>query len=304
MSDNPPWYVQDENGEFVVLAVPPRLKRHPEIVRRGLQLEPAYPMKVGTVYRSSHHTDPPYVVKILDTDTEERDIYLRLLRDLRCPRNPAIPGELTPPEIDHPLLIMPALQRNGMMPISNANLYDTLGFCLQFMEGVEYLHGQHIAHLDLCADNVVTASDVRPQPHPDVIPGKLYIIDFGFSRQLSLGPGAHPAINLPPTQVPKPDGVEYLDPYSWDVYCAADVMREIIQVCIQVLTPEPFPIIIRLYLDWLTARERGCVKPCRCRPSARRARQVLVAIRWAVGIGESVQYAAHRISRLYRSLCP
>ncbi|KAJ2990155.1 hypothetical protein NUW54_g8557 [Trametes sanguinea] len=92
MSDNPPWYVQDENGEFVVLAVPLRLKEHPEIVRRGLQLEPAYPMKVGTVYRSSHHKDPQYVVKILDTDTEERDIYIRLLRDL-CLMN-SEPGRL------------------------------------------------------------------------------------------------------------------------------------------------------------------------------------------------------------------
>ncbi|KAL7284589.1 hypothetical protein ACG7TL_001883 [Trametes sanguinea] len=243
-SGNPPWYVQDENGAFVVLEVPPRLKNHPEIVRRGLQLEPAYPMKVahslrqGVVYRSSHLINPQYVVKILDTDTEERDIYTRLLRDLRCPRNPAIPGELTPPEVDHPLLIMPALQRSGMLSILDASFYEMLGYCLQFMEGVEYLHDQHIVHLDLCTDNVVTASNVRPHPHPDVIPGKVYIIDFDSSRQLSLGPGAHPAIKLPPSQVPKPNGLEHLDPYSWDVYCAADVMREILRVRAEVLWPE------------------------------------------------------------------
>ncbi|KAJ3009921.1 hypothetical protein NUW54_g2632 [Trametes sanguinea] len=216
-----------------------------------------------------------------------------------CPRNPAIPGELTPPEVDHPLLIMPALQQNGMMPILNANLYDTLGFCLQFMEGVEYLHDQHIAHLDLCADNVVTASDVRPQPHPDVIPGKLYIIDFGFSRQLSLGPGAHPAIKLPPTQVPKPNGVEHLDPYSWDVYCAADVVREIIQTS---RGQEPLPIILQVYLRWLTGRERGCVESCRCRPTARRARQVLVAIHWLVGIQESCQGVLRRATGVVQYL--
>ena len=42
----PPWYDKDEHGRIDVLAVPERLRSHPEIQRRGIILaEPAKPVK-------------------------------------------------------------------------------------------------------------------------------------------------------------------------------------------------------------------------------------------------------------------
>ncbi|KAL7282786.1 hypothetical protein ACG7TL_004262 [Trametes sanguinea] len=230
-SDNPPWFAHDSNGGIAILEVPSRLKSHPEVIRRSLELEPANPMKVGVVYVTTYSKDPQYVVKILDTDSEERAIYHRLLQDLDCPRNHTIPAELTSLEAGHPLLIMPFVWLSYSYHIrKDTSLFEKLGFCLQVLEGVEYLHDHKIAHLDLCLGNVVASSNARHQPYPGLTPKKVYIIDFGSARQLSLGPGVQPAIKLPSSQMPKPRGIEYLDPYSWDVYCAADIMRDILEV--------------------------------------------------------------------------
>lgn len=42
------------------------------------------------------------------------------------------------------------------------------------------------------------------------------------------------------------------------------------------------PWIPRRYAQWLVGDERGCTSVCRCRPTARRARQVLTVVRWLV----------------------
>ncbi|KAI9059999.1 hypothetical protein FKP32DRAFT_1656773 [Trametes sanguinea] len=283
-SDNPPWFVRDSNGGINILEVPPRLKSHPEVIRRGLELEPANPMKVGVVYVTRYSKEPVYVVKILDTNTEEREINQRLLQDLACPRNHTIPAELTPLESGHPLLIMPwVLQSYNDHIRQDTSLYDKLGLCLQVLEGVEYLHDHRIAHLDICLGNFVASSNDPHQHYPGLTPRKVYIIDFGCARQLPLGPGVQPAIELPSSQMPKPNGLKYMDPYSWDVYCTADIMRGILE---DNLDGRPLPTIPRLYIDWVSGRERGCMGPCHCRPTARRARQVLVVLRWVTGVWE------------------
>ena len=60
--------------------------------------------------------------------------------------------------------------------------------------------------------------------------GKVYIVDFGQSRQLALGPGRQPPIVLPPSQTQKPGDVTALDPYSFDVYCAGRLMERCLKV--------------------------------------------------------------------------
>ncbi|KAJ2957898.1 hypothetical protein NUW54_g14569 [Trametes sanguinea] len=137
-SDNPPWFARDSNGGIDILEVPPRLKSHPEVIKRGLELEPANPMKVGVVYVTGYSKKPVYVVKILDTNTEEREINQRLLQDLACPRNHTIPAELTPLESGHPLLIMPwVLQSYNDHIRPDTSLYERLGLCLQVLEVCE-----------------------------------------------------------------------------------------------------------------------------------------------------------------------
>ena len=89
-----------------------------------------------------------------------------------------------------------------------------------------YLHSQHIAHLDICIDNFVYdwKTDVNGRMIP---PGFPYLIDFETSQELPLGPGQQTAIELPPSQYPKPGELTHLDPYSWDLYCFG-VLSEVV----------------------------------------------------------------------------
>ena len=53
--------------------------------------------------------------------------------------------------------------------------------------------------------------------------GRLYLIDYGCSRQLALGPGKQPAVELPDTVWPRPrEGITHFDPYAWDMFRLGD----------------------------------------------------------------------------------
>ncbi|RPD66999.1 hypothetical protein L227DRAFT_10966 [Lentinus tigrinus ALCF2SS1-6] len=93
------------------------------------------------------------------------------------------------------------------------------------VEAVELLHRHNIAHMDVAINNFVVAMEHHVQLHDCVELGKIHIIDFGASHQFELGPGQQPAIELPPTQAPKPQGIKRLDPFSWDVYCLGDAFQ-------------------------------------------------------------------------------
>ena len=51
-------------------------------------------------------------------------------------------------------------------------------------------------------------------------------------------------------------------------------------------TNEPLPRIVDNFVKWLIGNERGCAVACRCRPTAREAREVLTMIRRSIGISE------------------
>ncbi|KAJ8469924.1 hypothetical protein ONZ51_g8668 [Trametes cubensis] len=199
---NPPWYEIDEDGEIMILEVPARLKTHPEVIRRGFELEPATPCKIGVVYRTSVLKEPLYYIKILDTDTDEAAVFQRLSHYCRDPRNHTIPGELTPPDAGHPLLITPSLSHFETLALagSDSRLHRTLSMFLQLMEGYNSAQKLLIAQ-DICLGNVV-AAHWGTHHYPGVKPGKVYFIDFGSSLQLPLGPGQQHAITLPPEPVP------------------------------------------------------------------------------------------------------
>ncbi|OSD00597.1 hypothetical protein PYCCODRAFT_1393200 [Trametes coccinea BRFM310] len=287
-SGNPPWYVMDENGQIMPLEVPTRLKEHPELVRRGL--EPVDPSKIGVVYRTFVLKKPLYYIKIVDTSTEEAAVYQRLRLQCMASPNHTIPGEITPPEAGHPLLITPELGDFGLSIMRASSLYDSLARFLQLIEGLEYMHNQHIAHMDICLDNVVAAPLWKDPPYPDVEPGKMYYIDFGSSLQLPFGPGVQRAISLGPSQYALQYDIHNFDPYSWDVYCAALTLR----ATLDAYRRDHWCFITRLYLGWLEGNERGCAGVCRCRPTARRARQLLAGILWCVGIWEGTKNVLRR----------
>ncbi|KAI0331343.1 hypothetical protein GY45DRAFT_1322358 [Cubamyces sp. BRFM 1775] len=292
---NPPWYETDENGKIKVLEVPAGLKFHPEVLSRGFELEPASPCKIGVVYMTSVIKEPLYHIKILGTDSEEAAVFQRLSR-LRDPRNHTIPGELTPPEAGHPLLITPSLSHFESLVGFDAPLSRALDMFLQLVEGVEFMHSSQIVHMDICTSNVVAANRDIVQPYPDVKPGRAYFIDFGSSLQLALGPGQQHAITLPPSQYALTYNITYFDPYSWDVYCAALTMEETLMLC---YNKKP-PLIAQLYVNWLKGKERGCMAVCRCRPTARRAHQALAGILWGVRAWEQLKNALYSIKALLK----
>lgn len=74
------------------------------------------------------------------------------------------------------------------------------------------------------------ATDYEARMDSRLVAWRAYIIDFGTSRQLSLGPGVQAAIPLRYAQVPRPLDMDYFDPYSWDVYCLGKLFEYMMRV--------------------------------------------------------------------------
>ena len=74
---------------------------------------------------------------------------------------------------------------------------------------------------DCVTDNFMYAHDWDVANHQGsdmpVEAGKVYIMDFGQSRQFELGPGRQPAIELPASRIDAPLGMTHFDPFSWDM---------------------------------------------------------------------------------------
>ncbi|KAH9853203.1 hypothetical protein C2E23DRAFT_778132 [Lenzites betulinus] len=296
---NPPWYVFSPDGRCDPAGIPDRLLHHPTIQERGLV--PARPIVPGVVFATV--ANPDFVIKVLNTDREEHAIYKRLLSDMNRSNNHTVPFELT--QTGHPLLIMPFLDRMRWIHEGRWSTPEAMDVILQFVEGVDYLHSLHIVHMDICQMNVLAGREHCTAPlHQDVVVDRLYIIDFDSSKQFALGPGVQPAILLPDTQTDKPNGLELLDPYSWDVYCVGRTIEEVMK---RVQDQSEFrktrpPWIATKCIQWLIGNERGCPGVCRCRPTARTALRVVKLLVRVVYVVEGCRWMTRTILRLWPSL--
>ncbi|KAH9846054.1 hypothetical protein C2E23DRAFT_744990 [Lenzites betulinus] len=293
---NPPWYVFSPDGEFDPGAIPDRLLHHPELQERGMV--PVVPINPGVVFSTA--TYPDFVIKVLNTDREELAIYNRLLNDMKRSNNHTIPFELT--RTGHPLLIMPYIDSILSMYHRNWSPREAMDVILQFVEGIDYLHSLHIVHMDICRMNVMagTGEHVTAPLHQDVVKNRLYIIDFDSSKQFALGPGVQPAITLPETQTAKPNGLELLDPYSWDVYCIGRTLEGIVKYQYERSNNQP-SWIVEQYIRWLIGNERGCPGVCRCRPTARTALRAIKLLVRVVDAMEGYRRMAHTFLRWWPS---
>ncbi|KAH9857407.1 hypothetical protein C2E23DRAFT_719704 [Lenzites betulinus] len=292
---SPPWYVYDAAGQLRVLDVPDRLLKHPELVQRGLASRLGDTLKPGCVYMAEHGRDPVQVIKILDPNTEEVAIQDRLLREINRPNNHTLPSEMT--VTGHPLLIMPMISR--VTPLSAWKRDSLRSFLdIMFQMGIEFLHSLRIVHMDICSGNMLAATVDDASEHRQIIARRLYIIDFGQSRQFALGPGIQPAITLPETQVTPPKNLLHFDPYSWDMYCAGITMEYLVR---NILTDKGWAPrsnwIQKKLIEWLIGDERGCTGVCRCRPTARTALRVLIVLRWSVRAVDGYDYVVRTISQ-------
>ncbi|KAI0658960.1 kinase-like domain-containing protein [Cubamyces menziesii] len=295
--DNPPWYARNPDGKIILGAVPDRLLCYPELQRRGIVLRE--PMKPGVAFRSFAIDDGPpnrgFVVKVLDLDTEELEIYERLLNHLNSPQNHTIPCEIV--RSGHPMLIMPLLTRIELMIAGRgSSLSGLLDIFYQLIEGLAYLHQHSIAHMDLCPGNVAGALEPQSDFHASLKFWQVYIYDFDTSLQFAHGPGRQHAITLPESQIPPPSGLTYFDPYSWDVYCLGHLLDELMDHYVALHTKSP-PWLLRRYARWLIGNERGCTSVCRCRPTAKGALRVMSAMRsvaslleWCSSLCETISH--------------
>ncbi|KAI0654282.1 hypothetical protein C8Q70DRAFT_1028602 [Cubamyces menziesii] len=279
--DNPPWYAREPDGSIIFSGVPERLVGHPELVRRGIELD--YAVKPGVVFESIAKDEGPgdrgFVVKALDLEDEELEIYERLLRCLDSPQNHTIPCEIV--RSGHPMLIMPMLSSIDFVVTRYCKSFGNLADVFyQLIEGVAFLHKHRIAHMDLCFGNVGGALSSSASYHATLRRGRVYIYDFNTSRQFSRGPDSQHSITLPETQTPPPDGLTHFDPYSWDVYCLGVLFNELMDLYAEEKSNPPW--LLHWYTRWLIASERGCRAVCRCRPTAQTALRVMSVVRWMV----------------------
>ncbi len=77
---------------------------------------------------------------------------------------------------------------------------------------------------------MLTATSYEATRHAHVKAETIYLIDFGSSRLLTLGPGEEGPIELPPSAIPKFEDQPVFDPYAWDMYCVGILFKDPLQV--------------------------------------------------------------------------
>ncbi|KAI0711746.1 hypothetical protein C8Q76DRAFT_653023 [Earliella scabrosa] len=274
---------------------PPRwLRDHTELKSRGIMLA-TFLSPFCAWATDSRLSCPQYAVKVVD-HSDEADIYDLLHQLGPASRNHTLPCDVIRDE--HKVLIMPYLHDVTVAPQRRIpDLSALLEFFRQVVEGVEFLHSHNIAHMDMYSGQLIVATKRDVAQHPSVEAGKVYIIDYGASQRLLVGPGLQPAVDLPETQCKPPLGMKRFDPYSWDIYCTGVLFKTFVEVWLD----RPVSWIARWYIRWLIGNERGCSGVCTCRPTARRARQVLAFIQRAVRIGECAIWPVCYALSLFRS---
>ncbi|KAI0632464.1 hypothetical protein C8Q77DRAFT_1125852 [Trametes polyzona] len=277
--------------------VPSWIKVHSELQSRGIG-PPFSDIKPAVVYRTGRPGSPIYVVKILNLGpdpSEESEIVKRLQHD-HDPRNPLIPCEVLESG-PQPILLMPYLMHVEDVGLVHWPLSNVLAAFLQVVKGVEYLHERKIAHLDICDGNTLIATPHVARRHSEVVEGKIYLIDFQTSRQLLSGPGLQRAITLPVAHQVQPP-FQRMDPYSWDVYCLGKLLDY--WASRRYRKQATYPRLVYWIRDWLVGDEQGCTDVCRCRPTARRARQVLSVLRWFIRVSELCEAVASQVYNCVR----
>jgi serine/threonine protein kinase len=135
-------------------------------INRQLQLK-------SNLSRATRTNGAAVILKLIDRDCEELVIH-RLLNGIKSASNHTISliGEIT---TDLGTII--ALPEELPLPHAPSTLFNTNSDNLmrQFLEGVQFMHQQNVAHLDLKPDNIVirSANELR-----------LLIIDFSVSVQV------------------------------------------------------------------------------------------------------------------------
>ncbi|TFK78678.1 hypothetical protein K466DRAFT_445413, partial [Polyporus arcularius HHB13444] len=191
---------------------PQWLADHPELAVRNIKLTVC--LRAGKVWQTG--SVPLYAVKLLANNGVEASMYEMLMS---CPglSNHTLPAQLIRcPQGD--ILLMPLLEsllgRGGAW-----NIDVFLDIFTQILQGIEFLHEHRITHMDFHAGNVVVGTTEDAAVFPEVVPERVYIIDFECAMHHPQGPGQQGPVDLTESLVQCPAGVRRMDPYAWDMYC-------------------------------------------------------------------------------------
>nr|VWO94728.1 Lmo1883 protein [Ganoderma boninense] len=193
-----------------MVTIPKWLITHPELRKRGITLE--RPLQPFTVYATDCDFDrPSRVVKAINPSRQEIPMYdlFDQLSGSPISRH-TIPHEIV--LCERPLLIMP--HASHISEIYTPTTSSVLAAFDQILEGVEHLHRLRIAHMDIFQPNVVAATEDDAKRFPQLIAGRVYLIDFESCQQFEQGPGVQTAVQLPNTHVRPPLGMKSFDPYG------------------------------------------------------------------------------------------
>ncbi|KAI0323975.1 hypothetical protein GY45DRAFT_1332040 [Cubamyces sp. BRFM 1775] len=195
---------------------------------------------------------------------------------------------------------MPGLSDTYDLGVYRWPLSQCLRLFRQMIQAVEYLHDQNVVHGDICTGNVVLTTERDAQLHKELTAEKIYLIDFETARRLSLPLWKQHVLPLPEARYRRRlKDLAHFDPYSWDVYCLGRLFRYLLE---DAYGRRKLPWIVHPYHRWLLSDEKGCMGVCRCRPTARRARQMLTVMIWVAHTSELCEGLVMRIHRFITPL--
>ncbi len=126
--------------------------------------------------QATSRTGKDVVLKTIVDPNECR--FLKYLTDIKAPSNHAIPLlDVVDLTIGKTIIVLPLES-----PLQNVLRYrdrsdNVVSLCLQFIEGVAFLHQHKVAHCDLKPDNVVVHIGVESRVSP-----RLFLIDFDLAQ--------------------------------------------------------------------------------------------------------------------------
>ncbi|THH26295.1 hypothetical protein EUX98_g7888 [Antrodiella citrinella] len=151
------------------------------------------------------------------------------LKDLRSKQNHSIPAELVDCS-NTIVVIMPFLMVIESVTWWQFPLNVLFESMSNLIEGLKFMHGQHIAHVDIHTTNAVFSENNVVAGDFKIPRFKTFYIDFGSSRYIP--PGADPVIQDYEERgghYDPPQGLNDVDVFAYDVFALGSLFKDMIE---------------------------------------------------------------------------